>query len=478
MKKVATKNDWKTSSMPEQNETFSFKRYFSNEQMESLKNGNIPQQMEDKWFWYFEDNTLYAHRSWTGFCIYIIEFDTSTWIHKVTVNRFDEQYSCKDVNEDIITLNKLLDWWSQSNYDFYNEWLSETLDNLKKQQEPDFVLRIGDKEYPAVYFHKPEEPNGYLSNWYISAFDLDGITFTSVEQYIMYRKCVTFGDMISANKVLETDDPALQQKIARSAKGYNDTVWKGLRQVVAMRALVEKFAQNPKLLEQLKDTDGCYLVECAKSDRHWACGISLYDEARFDINNWTGSNILGFALMEVRQMLMNYQTSSQDINCFYLEKGDICKLECECIVNAANKSLLGGGGVDGAIHRAAGPELLKECKGLHGCETGEAKITGGYNLKAKYIIHTVGPIYSGAANDAKLLADCYRNSLNLAKDHGVHSIAFPAISTGVYRYPLKEACEIAVNTVREWFTRNEDYGMAVIFSCFDDKTYQQYESLL
>ena len=134
--------------------------------------------------------------------------------------------------------------------------------------------------------------------------------------------------------------------------------------------------------------------------------------------------------------------------------------------------------MDGAIHRAAGPELLKECKGLHGCETGEAKITGGYNLKAKYIIHTVGPIYSGAANDAKLLADCYRNSLNLAKDHGVHSIAFPAISTGVYRYPLKEACEIAVNTVREWFTQNEDYGMAVIFSCFDDKTYQQYESLL
>ena len=157
-------------------------------------------------------------------------------------------------------------------------------------------------------------------------------------------------------------------------------------------------------------------------------------------------------------------------------QGDITKLDCDGIVNAANRSLLGGGGVDGAIHRAAGPELLAECRTLHGCRTGEAKITKGYRLRAKYIIHTVGPIYSGTAEDAAQLADCYRNSLNLAKEHDVHSIAFPAISTGVYGYPLEDATEIAVKTVAQWLEAHADYAMQVIFCCFDARTAQTYQT--
>lgn len=156
-------------------------------------------------------------------------------------------------------------------------------------------------------------------------------------------------------------------------------------------------------------------------------------------------------------------------------QGDITELDCNGIVNAANRSLLGGGGVDGAIHRAAGPELLAECRTLHGCRTGEAKITKGYRLKAKYIIHTVGPIYSGTAEDAAQLADCYRNSLNLAKEHDVHSIAFPAISTGVYGYPLDAATQIAVDTVTDWLQSHVDYVMRVIFCCFDARTAQAYQ---
>ncbi len=146
-------------------------------------------------------------------------------------------------------------------------------------------------------------------------------------------------------------------------------------------------------------------------------------------------------------------------------QGDITKLDCDCIVNAANRSLLGGGGVDGAIHRAAGPELLAECRTLHGCRTGEAKITRGYRLKAKYIIHTVGPIYSGTPEDA----------VQLAKTYDIHSIAFPAISTGVYGYPLDAATQIAVDTVADWLQNHADYDMRVIFCCFDARTAQAYQ---
>jgi O-acetyl-ADP-ribose deacetylase (regulator of RNase III) len=157
-------------------------------------------------------------------------------------------------------------------------------------------------------------------------------------------------------------------------------------------------------------------------------------------------------------------------------QGDITKLEVDAIVNAANSSLLGGGGVDGAIHRAAGPELLAECRTLGGCPTGEARITGGYNLAARHVIHTVGPVYSGKSRDQTLLAACYQNSLKLAVEYDIASIAFPAISCGVYGYPIAKACRIAVDTICSFFQIDKTIEKAIfmLFSPRDLKIYQDY----
>lgn len=159
-------------------------------------------------------------------------------------------------------------------------------------------------------------------------------------------------------------------------------------------------------------------------------------------------------------------------------QGDITTIAVDAIVNAANNSLLGGGGVDGAIHRAAGPLLLEECRTLNGCETGEAKITKGYNLKTKFVIHTVGPVWRGGIhNEEELLKNCYKNCLNLAKENHCKTIAFPNISTGVYRFPKEKAAEIAMQTVNE-FLINDKSLEKVIFVCFDQENLSLYLELL
>ncbi len=168
-------------------------------------------------------------------------------------------------------------------------------------------------------------------------------------------------------------------------------------------------------------------------------------------------------------------------------QGDITRMKVDAIVNAANSSLLGGGGVDGAIHRAAGPELVAECATLGGCATGEAKITRGYNLPAKYVIHAVGPVWHGGRHEPStssgsfvedtLLANCYRNSLRIAAERGLKTVAFPAISTGVYRFPPERACRIAVDTVREFLAEHPAIEK-VSFVCFDTATFGLYKKAI
>lgn len=159
--------------------------------------------------------------------------------------------------------------------------------------------------------------------------------------------------------------------------------------------------------------------------------------------------------------------------------GDITKvIGFDAIVNAANTSLLGGGGVDGAIHHAAGSKLLEECMKLNGCKTGEAKITSAYDLPCEYIIHTVGPIYQNDGTEAKLLHDCYVNSLHLASINGVHSIAFPSISTGVYGYPVEEAAEVAVKAVKEFVDKVPGCFEQIVWVCFDRNTKVAYDNAI
>jgi O-acetyl-ADP-ribose deacetylase (regulator of RNase III) len=165
------------------------------------------------------------------------------------------------------------------------------------------------------------------------------------------------------------------------------------------------------------------------------------------------------------------------LNRIEIMKGDITTLKVDAIVNAANTSLLGGGGVDGAIHRAAGSGLINECRKIGGCPTGEARITGAYNLPTKYVIHTVGPIYHGKAEDSKLLSSCYLNSLKLAVKNDIASIAFPAISCGIYGYPVKEACKIAIDTTCNFLKQNSSLKK-IVFILFSVDNYNSYTEYL
>lgn len=193
------------------------------------------------------------------------------------------------------------------------------------------------------------------------------------------------------------------------------------------------------------------------------------------LNPWTGCCYLPKQFIKI---IFECTLSPERENSLRIVAGDITDVDTECIVNVANNSLLGGGGVDGAIHLAAGPGLLEECRALNGCRTGEAKLTGGYDLKADYVIHMVGPVYSGREEDAVLLRRCYWNSLELARANDIHSIAFPSISAGAYGYPQREAAEVALSAVADWMKVNPRYGMDIWLVCYTENAEKIYRAAL
>ena len=322
------------------------------------------------------------------------------------------------------------------------------------------------------YYETPREEIDYfreeyefLSNFYPTKVVFDEITYYNAEAAYQAQKCSRYEDRFQFALMSADEAKRLGQKIEIRPD------WDDIKYHVMEQVVYAKFAQNPTLAQDLLDTTDKPLKEGNTwGDVYW--GINL--------RTGEGKNNLGKILMALRNYFRENGIPEITPLCdslkgpfegIWIDDRDITLSECECIVNAANETLLGGGGVDGAIHRAAGSELRAECATLGGCNVGEAKLTSGYRLKAKYIIHTVGPKYP-TDNCQQNLAKCYTESLNLAKKNEIHSITFPSISTGKFSYPKKEACRIAVQTVKDWLQENSDYSMKIVFSCVDPTIYE------
>ncbi len=313
----------------------------------------------------------------------------------------------------------------------------------------------------------------FLSNFYPATVSIDGLEYLSSEAAFQAYKCKNIEDRQQFTRIAADE----AKRLGRRAALRSD--WEQVKLDVMRRVVRAKFEQHPNLAQYLLDTGDADLIEGNTwNDVYW--GV--------DLRTGEGENHLGKILMAQRQefrknglpepdaSLQNYMTYEADDG-ICLQFRDITEIKCDCIVNAANETLLGGGGVDAAIHRAAGPELLEECRTLGGCSVAGAKMTRGYRLPAKYVIHTVGPHY-GVKGDAGLLAMTYRNVLNLAVEHGLHSIALPAISAGKFRYPKEEATNIAVQAIREWKNDHSVYEMQVTLACVDLGIYNCFRQAL
>ena len=335
------------------------------------------------------------------------------------------------------------------------------------------------RKQPMVFFWKDDEENGCFSNWFRRKFVIDDFEYLFVEQYMMAQKAKLFHDSERYTAILRASKQWECKELGKQVKPFDSKVWDAVKYEVVKVANRAKFEQNAELMAKLLNTGNAILAEASPNDAIWGIGLDAAAASEVNPSEWPGQNLLGKILMELRTEFSGKRASKPETVLRTIQ-GDITKIsDIEAIVNAANKSLLGGGGVDGAIHRAAGPKLLEECRKLHGCETGKAKLTGAYNLPCKYVIHTVGPVWHGGGHqEAKLLAACYRNSLQVAVDHQIRSVAFPSISTGVYSYPVEEAAKIAVQTVNQFIEEHPGELDLVEWILFDEQTSDVYEKAL
>lgn len=306
----------------------------------------------------------------------------------------------------------------------------------------------------------------YLSNFYPACVEVDGLEYLSSEAAFQAAKCARQEDRNLFTELGPRDAKQLGRKLPLRPD------WEQVKVREMEKIVRAKFVQNPHLARFLAETGDAELVEGNTwKDTFW--GV--------DLRTGKGENHLGKILMALREEFQKNGLPEEKQTPHYrcevsadgiqVQLRDITQIPCDCIVNAANETLLGGGGVDAAIHRAAGPQLLEECRRLGGCRVTEAKRTGGYRLPARCIIHTVGPRYPEPGH-AQLLAQTYRNVLDLAAEHGVRSIAFPAISAGKFSYPKEAAAAVAVESVRSWKREHPDYKLEIIFADVDLTVYR------